>query len=263
MAPPGQPSSSQHAAAQQPDGNGNGNVGGTQSGVPAPSPSPLSAHLLQTGYPFVRQPPPSSSSSAADPAAAIQGVHSSFAQNPLSQLSPVERSHALNLRKRMMNPYLQFMCGPLLRYDTVDAHGVWRGAALIVSECPVAFIPFPPPPPLFGFCCGWRALTSPRLDRGTTFVAADSGSTYEPYPTLKYRWDPKIPASYNKYPGAQGGDLGPHPADPMAQHYRRQDDGHIEGPNVLEQRVLGTELHVYGGRGGYVCILQCSDTAVG
>jgi hypothetical protein len=107
--------------------------------------------------------------------------------------------------------------------------------------------------------CG--ALTSPRLDRGTTFVAADSGSTYEPYPTLKYRWDPKKPASYHKYLGAQGGDLGPHPADPMAQHYRRQDDGHIEGPNVLERRVLGTELHVYGGRGGYVCILQLSRHA--
>jgi hypothetical protein len=35
---------------------------------------------------------------------------------------------------RKMNPYLQFMCGPLLRYDTVDEQGVWHGAALIVSE---------------------------------------------------------------------------------------------------------------------------------
>ena len=57
----------------------------------------------------------------------------SMDENPLAQLSPVERSHNLNLRKRVMQPYLQYMCGPLLRYDTVDEHGVWHGAALIVS----------------------------------------------------------------------------------------------------------------------------------
>ncbi len=34
-----------------------------------------------------------------------------------------------------MNPILQFMAGPLLRYDTVDEDGVWHGAAMIVSEC--------------------------------------------------------------------------------------------------------------------------------
>lgn len=156
MAPTGgQPTSSSHAAAaaQQPDANGSAGTA-QQLGGPAPS-SPLSAHLRQTGYPFV---PPSSSSAAAaaaDPASAIQGVHSSFAQNPLAQLGPVERSHALNLKKRMMNPYLQFMCGPLLRYDTVDVHDVWHGAALIVSECPVPvpFIPLPPP-------CLWHANVS-------------------------------------------------------------------------------------------------------
>ena len=32
-----------------------------------------------------------------------------------------------------MDPYLQFTCGPLLRYDNVNSHGVWCGAALIVS----------------------------------------------------------------------------------------------------------------------------------
>jgi hypothetical protein len=147
MAPPGQASSSSHAAAQQPDGNGNV---GTQLGVPAPT-SPLSAHLLQTGYPFVRQPPPSAAAATAADPTAIQGVHPSFAQNPLSQLGPVERSHALNLRKRMMNPYLQFMCGPLLRYDTVDANDVWHGAALIVSELPRCI--FIPPHPCLDLLC--------------------------------------------------------------------------------------------------------------
>lgn len=70
-----------------------------------------------TGYPFVRRPSPS------------------MDEIPLSQLSPLERSKALNFRKTLMQPYLQFMCGPLLRYDTVDERGVWHGAALIVSEC--------------------------------------------------------------------------------------------------------------------------------
>ena len=45
----------------------------------------------------------------------------------------------------------------------------------------------------------------------------------------------------------------------MAQHYGQTvDDEQLEGPNVLEQRVFGTELHVYGGRSGYVCELTSS-----
>ena len=47
-------------------------------------------------------------------------------------MSAVERSK--HLRVARMSPYLQFMVGPLLRYDTVDEQGVWRGAAMIVSE---------------------------------------------------------------------------------------------------------------------------------
>jgi hypothetical protein len=116
---PGQPSS--HLT--QPNGNG---IADTQSSVRAPPPV-LSAPL-QNGHPVAYQPPPSRPD-------IIQGMRPSFDQNPLSQLSPVERSRTLKLRKVMMNPRLQFMCGPLLRYDTVDEHGVWHGAALIVSEC--------------------------------------------------------------------------------------------------------------------------------
>lgn len=33
-----------------------------------------------------------------------------------------------------MNPVLQYMVGPLLKYDTVDEKGVWHGACLIVSK---------------------------------------------------------------------------------------------------------------------------------
>lgn len=40
----------------------------------------------------------------------------------------------------------------------------------------------------------------------------------------------------------------------MAAHVVSQaNDGHLEGPNILEQRVLGRDIYVYGGRGG--CVL--------
>lgn len=48
-------------------------------------------------------------------------------------MSAVERSNQLRMAR--MQPHLQMMCGPLLRYDTVTEEGVWRGAALIVSAC--------------------------------------------------------------------------------------------------------------------------------
>lgn len=48
-------------------------------------------------------------------------------------MSAVERSNQLRMAR--MQPHLQMMCGPLLRYDTVTENGVWRGAALIVSAC--------------------------------------------------------------------------------------------------------------------------------
>ena len=49
-----------------------------------------------------------------------------------ANMNAVERSKQLRVAR--MSPYLQFMAGPLLRYDTVDERGVWRGAAMIVSE---------------------------------------------------------------------------------------------------------------------------------
>ena len=82
-----------------------------------PPPRFPSPNLRQTGYPFVRQ------------------LYPSMDEMPLSQHRPVERSQILQLKKNFMDPYLQFICGPLLRYDNVDEHGVWNGAALIVSKC--------------------------------------------------------------------------------------------------------------------------------
>jgi hypothetical protein len=55
----------------------------------------------------------------------------SITSSQLSHLTAVERSRVLRVAR--MNPHLQFMAGPLLRYDTVDESGIWNGAALIVS----------------------------------------------------------------------------------------------------------------------------------
>jgi hypothetical protein len=184
--------------------HGSGNAGAqldVHEHSPSPSPSSnLNSRLLKTGYPFVRQ----SSQSYRD---VVENVDMLPAQGPLSQLSAVERTDKLNVRKRTMNPPLKFMCGPLLRYDTIDQYGVWHGAALVVSEwCYM--------PPLCGFL---MAVADVPSTHRTAFVAADAGSTYEPSPTLKYRWKP---------------------------------------PNSDEQveKARGTELYAYGERSEYVCV---------
>ena len=88
----------------------------TSVNVPQPAQFP-SPQFRQTGYPFVRQ----------------SGPFTDDDDTLGSQPSAAERSQAFKCRKRFMDPYLQFTCGPLLRYDTVDSDGVWHGAALIVS----------------------------------------------------------------------------------------------------------------------------------
>ena len=87
-----------------------------------------------------------------------------------ANMSAVERSK--HLRVARMSPFLQFMAGPLLRYDTVDAAGVWRGAAMIVSEYRA---PFYLPPA----CVGYRELMPPARGRRARTAAADAGSVYE------------------------------------------------------------------------------------
>ena len=56
----------------------------------------------------------------------------------MAQLPPAERARMQ--RAPRTDPYLQFMVGPLLRYDTVDENGLWRGAVLIVSAY-IAHVP--------------------------------------------------------------------------------------------------------------------------
>ncbi|KAG2157403.1 hypothetical protein DEU56DRAFT_764466 [Suillus clintonianus] len=144
----------------------------------------------------------------------------------LAQMPAVERSRAQRLAR--MEPHLQFMVGPLLRYDTVDENGLWRGAALIVT--------------------------------------ADSGSSYEPFPVLTYQWDPeeiarpssKTRSSHSLY------ELGPHPADPHTTamagppaHLPAVDEaypGDYKGKGNTRddqtQHVTGQEIYVYAGNGG-------------
>jgi hypothetical protein len=91
---------------------------------------------------------------------------------------------------------------------------------------------------------------------GTSTVAADAGSTYEPYPTLKYRWDVQTSAPRHRRHSTQGAedvDMGPRSltASATSLHFGNQLNGeHLEEPRVQEQSVLGAEIYVYSGRLG-------------
>ena len=102
-------------------------------------------------------------------------------------------------------------------------------------------------------------LLSHALTRRTS-IAADAGSTYEPSPAFTYFWDPDQPTSPKQHHVGNGHsiDLGPHPADPLAQPFLGSEGGeHFQGPNVQKQKVFGQEIYVYSGRGGYVHIHTC------
>ncbi|KAI0806950.1 hypothetical protein C8Q74DRAFT_1312933 [Fomes fomentarius] len=144
--------------------------------LPPPSPDPS---WLHSGYPFPNHADASETTSRTE--STLSGTANST-YSMFANMNAVERSR--HLRVARMSPHLQFMCGPLLRYDTVDGQGIWRGAALIVT--------------------------------------ADAGSVYEPVPTLTYHWDPNQSMSGNLQrhtstrTHGQSFDLAPHPADPMS-----------------------------------------------
>lgn len=142
-----------------------------------------------------------------------------------------------------MNPYLQLMVGPLLRYDTVDEFGVWHGACLIVCT----------------FCLKGSLY---ELNSNLIVEAADSASVYEPLPTLKYEWDPAPGASDFGRTSSQTGkgtsfELGPHPADPRS-FVAVADQNRMPALNQLSisahvETVPGQEIWVYEDpRGRYV-----------
>ncbi|KAJ7098064.1 hypothetical protein B0H15DRAFT_773302, partial [Mycena belliarum] len=140
-----------------------------------------------------------------------QTTKSSITSSHLTTMSAVERSEAQRIPR--MKPHLQFMVGPLLRYDTVE-NGVWHGAVMIVT--------------------------------------ADSGSAYDPHPMLSFEWDPETSVE-PPTPQRQNGtsfDLGPHPADSHSTNTLNglptNGNGKLSrGPNARSEQVPGHEIWVY------------------
>lgn len=201
-----------------PDGSGRAQAG--SFGIPRSS-SPTPGVLPVPPEYFTDKPVQNASASHS-----IEQLASGSSGVSLAHMPAVERSRAQRLPR--MEPHLQLMVGPLLRYDTVDENSLWRGAALIVT--------------------------------------ADSGSFYEPFPVLTYQWDPEeiarpSPSMQGSYPGY---DLGPHPADPhttaMAGPSAQLPDineayfGDYKGKGNTRddqtQHVTGQEIYVYSGNGG-------------
>ena len=181
--------------------------------------TPSSEFPRSTGYPFVRH------------------LSSSTYQNhqtPLSQLSAPERSKDPNIWKALMQPCLQLACGPLVRYDTIE-NDIWYGAVLIVSKCCFSV----------GLRAGTNTRDSPFRDMGTSTVATDAGSTYDPCPTLEYRCDLRPPTPH------QGQDTAQRAASPSSLHLGNQENyEHLGEPRVRGGSVLGVEIYVYSGRVG-------------
>lgn len=111
--------------APLPDGSFVGALPSHMPGIPPPLP-PRSPYSSPPQFPQ----PPSDTKTSHDSrpgTTSIVRTDSTY----LAQLSPTERSRIQRVPR--MSPYLQFMVGPLLRYDTVDENGLWHGAVLIVS----------------------------------------------------------------------------------------------------------------------------------
>ncbi|KII89007.1 hypothetical protein PLICRDRAFT_53502 [Plicaturopsis crispa FD-325 SS-3] len=192
-------------------------------GSPGPPPIPPKDHHMhmhnfrQRGYPGSPPGPPAPPdySGGDHRSTASSRVSGQSRVSELAGLSAVERSKASRVAR--MEPPLQFMVGPLLRYDTVDERGVWNGAALIVT--------------------------------------ADAGSVYEPHPTLTVSWDPDRPLgkSHSRTKG-KSFDLGPHPADPHSTPVLDVDPNENgaahRGPHAHAVQVPGQEIWVYAGNGG-------------
>lgn len=133
-----------------------------------------------------------------------------------------------------MNPVLQFMVGPLLKYDTVDDKGVWHGACLIVSKSHEFVYVYHP------------SVSLPH------HLAADAGSYYEPHPMLTYEWDPENPLqSIRKPQGNNPFVLAPHPADPHSTvSTLNVDPDSRPTPSHKTEHVPGHEIWVYEGING-------------
>ncbi|KAG9318865.1 adenylate cyclase associated N terminal-domain-containing protein [Chiua virens] len=191
----------------------------SQPAPPTPPPKEFSSSPPQYQQPSASQPShvrPSTSTSISRTDAAY-----------LLSLPAADRSRLQRIPR--MEPHLQLMVGPLLRYDTVDENGLWNGAVLIVT--------------------------------------ADGGSHYDPHPVLTYQWDPEERTEQRAgcRHGRSSFDLGPHPADPHStamspppttqappEKFGYGDyKSKTGGIGDQTQRVTGQEIYVYAGNGTF------------
>lgn len=92
---------------------------------------------------------------------------------------------------------------------------------------------------------------------------------YEPLPTLTYHWDPSSAPSnglgrhVSTRKHGQSFDLGPHPADPLSNvapvsPTSTGNGTQANGASSERRSVVGTELYVHYGNGGYVPDTICA-----
>jgi hypothetical protein len=103
-------------------------VGGFDTRMPPPTPPPKE-YVQQYIQSHHNEQPRQASQVSAVPLSPNVSTSSSR----VTDMSPVERSQLFRVAR--MEPHLQVMVGPLLRYDTIDERGVWNGFALVVSKC--------------------------------------------------------------------------------------------------------------------------------
>jgi len=217
------------------------------------SPPPLPPRPVNLSYP---QP----STPYTDPDNVSPLTSSSHLQS-ISSMTALERSR--NLRIAKTKPHLQLMVGPLLRYDTIE-NGVWKGAALIVSECACPGMRFSLPV--------FRSMASRLLTR-LLRKASDAGSYYDPPPTLRFYYDHSLPAptfrasthihrapsratppkrtpssSYHSLQrGASTASNNTVPNSPIQDAYGKISEA---SPSTRAVAVTGQEIWVYCGSGG-------------
>lgn len=155
----------------------------------------------------------------------------SSGRSSLRSMTAVERSQYYRVVR--MNPHLQFMAGPLLRYDTVDENGTWYGACMIVSM--------------------YNSTLYLLQNSDRCLQAVDAGSVYEPHPNLTYEWDADANMQMSRSTSHRTGrsiDLGPHPADPYSSAPVASDIPATSRTSRKEQ-VPGHEIWVYEGSSRY------------
>ncbi|EJD46069.1 hypothetical protein AURDEDRAFT_63375 [Auricularia subglabra TFB-10046 SS5] len=126
-------------------------------------------------------------------------------------LTAVERSR-LHPPPPRMDPHLQFMAGPMLRFDTIENGDTWLGACMIVT--------------------------------------ADAGSVYEPAPFLTLEWDPDRRPDMSRL-APHPADAFPSVISSTPSQFlnaQANGNGDAASPRKQSQRINGQEIWFYEGR---------------